>query len=462
MRRVWPLQLLLVLVAAGGAGLVWLTHHPEAPILERAATWPVVGPVAEKIRRIYLPPEERPAPVPAPSPAPVVVKRRSSPEAPAAPRAGTETFEAQPFEWFRAGAEVHEAPDASSPVLLRLDNPARFALFEQRGDWARIRVGSRPAWIRVGTETVSPDPPLGRAPVPVLPVPGRPPDPVRLAQARSLLEPPKAEGRLGPYRLTTDVRDEALLAFLDKVARHHGEAHRQRYGLSAVGEPAAVIVLFARRDDYRRFQQAEAGLEELRAAGHSGSGIIALAAEGTPRELVAAILVHELTHVVNRRSIGPALPPWLEEGLAEDLGGSRLDADGRLLPGSVQESRTVDGARIELAGFGASLELLRSALEEGRLIRLPRLVETDWEGFVASGRLALHYAESGMLIRFLLAPETGYRGRFRAFLLSVSRGGSATPEALREHLGSTWSDLDERFRGWLTLRLASRAAVTRP
>lgn len=463
MRRVWPLQLLLALVAVVAAGLVWLTHHPGSPVLERATSWPVVGSLAEEIRRIYLPPEEEPG-APSPSSRKPILDEPSlgkvPPSLPASPEPRVEidpfdrpAFEARPFEWFRAGTAIYQAPSLDAPIVSRLDRVARLGFLERRGDWARTRIGSKEAWILVTEDTVSRDPPLGREPSPVLPVTGRPPDPQRLAEARSLLRPPWAEERLGPYELSTDIRDRALLAYLEKVAAQHEEAYRRRYGLPATGEPAAAVVLFARPDDYRRFQQAERGLEGLRAAGHAGSGIVALAAGESSRELVAAVLVHELTHLLNRRSIGPALPPWLEEGLAEDLGGSRLDPEGRVLPGTVQETTTFAGSRIEIRGFGASLKGLREASRKGRLVPLRDLLEMDWQAFVSKGRLTLHYAESGMFIRFLLAPETGYGKKFRAFLRAVSRGGPATSEALLASLETSWKDLDGRFRAWLSYRL---------
>ncbi len=459
MRRVWPFQVLLFLGVVGAAGLVGLTHYPESPILERATSWPVVGPLARKIRRTYLPPGSEPA-VPAPAKGKVEAENQKRPseataESTPGPPFEVRAFEARPFEWFQAGTAIYRAPSLDAEVILRLDNPARFSFFEERGEWARIRLASREAWILVNEDTLSQEPPLGREASPVTPVSGRVPDPDRLAQARHLLGAKVSQRSLGPYELLTDVEDESLLDFLGAVARAHGSAHFQRYGLKAVGEPTSTVVLFSRDEDYRRYQLSETGLEEIRAAGHAGSGIVALPVGNAAQDIIAGVLVHELTHMLNRRTIGPALPPWLEEGLAVDLGGSQLSEDGEILPGTVQESSRRDGARLEVSGFSASLQLLRRANLKGEWVPIQELLALEWEEFVGSGRLPLHYAQSALWIRFLLAPETGYGPRFRAFLEGVSRGQPATVDSLESYLEQPWFTLDGRFRTWLRVHLES-------
>ena len=59
------LAILLVVAALGG--YTWLTHNPEAPVLEAAQEWPVVGGLAQRMRRAYL--GEPPAPAGEPIPA---------------------------------------------------------------------------------------------------------------------------------------------------------------------------------------------------------------------------------------------------------------------------------------------------------------------------------------------------------------------------------------------------------
>lgn len=60
--RVFLLKLLLLLVLALLAGFAWLTGHPDAPWLEQAEEWPVVGSLVGRFRKAYLPPERPEAP----------------------------------------------------------------------------------------------------------------------------------------------------------------------------------------------------------------------------------------------------------------------------------------------------------------------------------------------------------------------------------------------------------------
>lgn len=60
--RVFLLKRLLLLVLALLSGFAWLTGHPDALWLEQAEEWPVVGSLAERFRKAYLPPERAETP----------------------------------------------------------------------------------------------------------------------------------------------------------------------------------------------------------------------------------------------------------------------------------------------------------------------------------------------------------------------------------------------------------------
>lgn len=55
MRNVFPILMICLVLTLGG-GFAWLTHHPESPWLEKATTWPGVGPLAKRFRDAYLGP----------------------------------------------------------------------------------------------------------------------------------------------------------------------------------------------------------------------------------------------------------------------------------------------------------------------------------------------------------------------------------------------------------------------
>lgn len=301
--------------------------------------------------------------------------------------------------------------------------------------------------------TLSFAPTAGAAPPqgikPTRPVPARPPDPGRLARARRLLGADAVAGSLGPYVLYTDLRDAERLAWLGRVAGRFEEAYRARTGRMPIGVPAEVVVLFAEEVDYQSFQREERQLAPLASRGHSGYGIVALWGGGRSRLDLAATLVHELAHLVNRRSLGPLLPSWLDEGLADELAMCEIDEEGRILPGTLAGVRVKAGRFYRVFGARASLLALVQEIEQGRLPPLPRLHNLAWEEFMGSEG-GLHYIHAAFWIRYLWDGDGGaHAPAFRAFLGSVADGKPATGEALRAHLGHSWEELEGGFRAWV-------------
>ena len=458
MRRPRLLETALLLVALLLAGVVWLTYHPESEILHRATQLPGIGPLAARLQRTYLPPLRaadealEAAGEGAPS------SDETAPEEPIRRvDIDWEAVNAHPFEWFVTGVTVHELPERTSKILFTLDNPARFGLLERRGAWARIRPGGQDAWILVDASTVSSEPPLGKDPIPVTAVAGRPPDQERLNRAVTALGPKARTLRLGPYPLYTDLPDGALLLLLDRAARHHEEGYRRRYRLPLRDQPRAAVVLFSNDTDYRHFQEDDARLSGLRASGHAGYGIVALFTAGSADQEIVGTLIHELSHLTNRRAIGPALPPWLDEGLAEDLAGFAVGPDGRLKEGTWRGERSASPGALRWTGTIVDLKQIEARRAQGTLIPLKELLALPWESFVRAGEPRLRYAHSALWVRFLLRPEGGLADPFRAFLGSVAGGESPTPENLVLHLGRGWEVLEQEFRSWVQQQAALRS-----
>ncbi len=163
-------------------------------------------------------------------------------------------------------------------------------------------------------------------------------------------------------------------------------------------------------------------------------------------------MVHELTHLMNRRALGPALPAWLEEGLADDLAHSEIDPQGKLEPSRLGglSLRRWDGW--EWRGARASAISLRRALDAGRMRPLAELLALDWREFVAADGERTSYPQAAFWVRFLLS-DPNLAPAFRGYLREVAAGGSAAPEALRARLGADWATLDERFARWIRVHL---------
>lgn len=166
--------------------------------------------------------------------------------------------------------------------------------------------------------------------------------------------------------------------------------------------------------------------------------------------MVCGRVVHELTHLLNRRGIGPALPPWLEEGLASDLSHAKIDERGRLHPGTVGGETLRMGESVFEVGGLAEARALRDALEVGEVTSFEELTELDSEAFYTAERVHLHYSLSLFWVRYLLSDESGsLAGGFRSFLVALARGEALTQDLLLEHLGADWDELEWDFRAWV-------------
>lgn len=449
--------LLSILLIGSTAAVLWAFGNPDAPIVVRAEEWPVIGPWATELRR------RGPTPFTVPSEGPEewgqgdagkpdrprsrrrsAVRGEQASEEPLPPLTpeGVERITVKP------GIPLLSEPRPGAARLLVFSKVAILKVLERRPGWVRVQYGDQDGWVP-DPEWTGPEPPLGSEPDPVRPVAGRAPDEERLQAARSRLAPPETAGRVGPYILYTDIRDAGRLGFLDRVAAGVEAVYRARYGLPPTGEPAEAVVLFAREADYRDFLARETDLGGLPATGHTGYGIVSLYDGGRAGDDVGSTLVHELTHLLNRRAIGPALPSWLEEGLADDLSQSQIDPSGRVLPGTLGGVTVRAGRRIEMHGARAALQNLIQAADSGGLRPFPELLAMDWGEFVRRNP-ELNYAQSSFFIRYLLQGEQGSLApAFRSFLSDVAEGVPPDPERLREKLGRSWPALEAGFRLWL-------------
>jgi hypothetical protein len=285
----------------------------------------------------------------------------------------------------------------------------------------------------------------------------------RLERARELLGP--EVGSLGPWALLTDVEDGRLLAALGRRAAALEAAYRRRTGLAP--RPAAApeaVLLFAREATYRAYEAGEGRLADLGLAGHGGGGLASLWVEGRPAEQAGALLVHELTHLINRRALREGLPPWLDEGLADDLGFARAGRDGSLSPGTLWGQDVVRERQIplepgrvrleqtrEIGGARAALSRLRQALDAGEVPPLGDFLALSPGQFVEPEGRTLRYPLAAFFVRFLFAGEERAE-RFRGFLASVAGGGPADGEALLRSLGASWDELQREFESWVRER----------
>jgi len=366
------------------------------------------------------------------------------------------------------GVRLRAAPEPEASRLAVVDASVELPVVARRGEWVRVTYEGRSGWVRAT--------PHGRVRADDEPLPV--PEPVtieapaveqrqrRRARAETLLG---SDSRtLGPYELLTDVDDAELLGGLARLADSLPEVFGRRYGLApSPPGPDETVVLFADQASYLRFTEEDARqvaapeLAALGLAAHAGGGLAALYVGEQDWDQVAALLAHELTHLITHRDLGEELPPWLEEGLAEDLAYCRIEEDGTLVAGTLGGVSSRSERRIRLAPgverieqkreiTGARAALLRLArlAETGGMPSLEALTELSWDEFVAPEGRDLRYPLSAFFVRFLLdRSETAEA--FRTYLARIAAGGPADGGTLVEHLGTDWGRLQRRFESWL-------------
>lgn len=382
-------------------------------------------------------------------------KPEPSPETLGAPASFGTSGLSEPTLTVPEGTALHELPDPRTAALAVVDSRSELPVLERKGPWALVRFGAFKGWVVVPGAAG----PSGAGGA----LPPRPADPEVLARALAALPGDHAGRSFGPYTLYTDLDRPKLLARLTRLATDLDGIYRQRYGLDPGSGAGEAVVLFSREADYRSFARSELSDAALEEGGNTGFGVAALFTEGMEDDQVAALLVHELTHLINGRALGPRTPPWLEEGLADSLGDSKIDRVGRLFPETLGGKASVSWGRIRgPAGLGRAQVTITSSggyIALGRLVRLldrgelpPLAVIThlSWRQLVDPGGRAVAYAESALFIRYLLdGPDPELAAGFRRYLVSITEGGEGDAETLREDLGKRWEELDKGFARWL-------------
>lgn len=506
------LAVLLVVAALGG--FAWLTYNPAAPVLAAAEEWPLVGGLAQAMRRAYLGEPEPPArpqtggeedvaeaeriaaggPIHLPA---IVPPRRSGsppaaepPERPAgepAPEASSlpelvETsttapdlgrlvrlgdqapIQARPlaigWRWFLPGQPVREARGEAAGGRV-LPSLAYLPILDAEGGWSRVLYRGRPGWVDDGWQPPHRRRGARQGGIRRHVEPPRISSLDRVREARKILGQRRTDRTLGAYRLWTDVEDEELLGFLDQLAVVAEDAYFARFARLPSGDPLRTAVLFAREEDYRRYG-ADRGLSEGH-SGHAGSGVLASYTAGRSRGDVAGTLVHEITHLLNARALAWDLPTWLEEGLAGELASVWVE-DG--VDGVDGGSAALAASFLVFDDHDQRLLHLGERLDEDTLPELARVLLLARDDFY-QGDAALHYSYSACLVRYLLDGDGGrHRDRFLHFLERVAKGYGANPALFLASFETRdpafLVALDGDFRRWIAAEQpAARARLER-
>lgn len=274
----------------------------------------------------------------------------------------------------------------------------------------------------------------------------------RVERATALLGPGWREETLGPWRLLTDVRDRSLVNELDRVAAFLPEEYRARFGLEADARPGETLVLFASEASYRTFTRDAADPVPIATSGHAGGGFASAHAGAGPGDARPAA-VHELVHLLTEQAFAFPAPPWINEGLSEDLAWCRADSKGRLvfdtLDGRMTALRAGDRILRTESGPRTTVKNFRERWRSGRVPPLPALIAPARFLSADAGERRDAYTAAGLLVRFLLAGDPGRAARFRTFLREAAFGSLADLDALAFTLEMDSKTLEREYWGFV-------------
>ncbi len=360
-------------------------------------------------------------------------------------------IEVEPMVRVAAGTALRSRPDPQAETLVLFEVDAEVPILARRGRWIRTFHHDATGWLAPDGEPSVEEFKLEALETGYLVLDTSPEEKAtRIADARSFLGTENTDFRaLGAWPLYTDVTDAVELTRLDRVARQVREVYEKRFGLRPADAPSRVVVLYRDEESYRRFTQEFTDIGEIHGDGHADGAMAALFLADTREIDTAAILAHELTHLVNRDVFLGPVKTWVEEGLANDLGFSRIDARGNIAPGTLGARNTRNTSSGGQYVWSRLLEDWREDRTE--LLPVTDLLDLAWAEFINDRHRRSNYAQSTFLIRYLLdegTPEN--RSGFQEFLAIASRGGPSSAAALTSALGVSEAELRSEYEQWLS------------
>lgn len=316
------------------------------------------------------------------------------------------------------GARLHLEPDVKSHSLALLDAEALVEVLERKDGWILVRYDAFRGWVREG------------APRSLLeergdsyPAPGVAHEAL-LARGRALLRDGGRELPMDGRTLLTDVSDETLLKWLVAMPAATRYRFEKKWGRTRPPAPGSVVFLFESAEAEREFSSVACGATEP-----LGERIASLALSGKGRARDRERLLHQVGHLYARDLLGDGVPPWIEEGLADEFARA--------------------GIPVEIVEGWRAVHYPKRSLPSPPVATVPEILAAGPEIFGRGPAAEARRLEALLLFRYLAGDVKKFL-RFRGFVMSGGKLDTpALEKALRRKIGAI-------ERGFLSARPGMR------
>ena len=256
------------------------------------------------------------------------------------------------------------------------------------------------------------------------------------------------------YLIHTDLDDALARELAEDLEFCFGEFSRRLSMFEGLGRPGSDqpfnVYLLKNHADYVKLSGGE--FPNTGGLFISRTRTLAVYLEGQGREQMRKTLRHEAFHQFAHEKVGPGLPVWLNEGLAQ-LFEESLRMDDQLRVGLVPPDR---------------LRQLQHDVVHDRLVDFQAILQLNDEGWARTladrGRAATHYTQAWAMVHFLIYAQDArgnalYRDRFNAMLLDIAEGRTGWG-AFTDRFGHNLDGFRQRFTQYVQGLRATPEAKT--
>ena len=251
---------------------------------------------------------------------------------------------------------------------------------------------------------------------------------------------PGAEIRSRHYRILSDLDADDTKLYANHLDLLYEEYARRLSSLAQRAPEVPFVLMFAREQDYLSVLRARYGVNATGSGGmffiSPEGAALAFFTESLPRSRVFHVVQHEGFHQYAHSRFVGALPPWLNEGLAEYFG-EAIVVDGRVIVGQ--------------SSIGP-VERIKKAIEQNRTIDFLRLLtmsSDDWNANVRAGDASIQYMQSWSMVQYLSWADNGrYQRAFEAYIQLIHAGTPSDRAFVQAFGTSDLRNFEEAWRTW--------------